>query len=204
MSSTKVILVAVCLLALFVAPAAALEEILPGQVLDEINLARTKPLKYVQFLSELRKQFDGNSYLVPGTGIAVETTEGIAALDEAIDFFADRKPLPPLAWSAELAASAADLVREQGKSGVIGHVGRRSGGLSARTKRHGMRQNSIGENIAYGPNSPRAMVIDLIIDDGVPNRGHRKNLFNPTFTKAGISCGVHPLYETMCAIDFSK
>ena len=202
--STKIILVAVCLLVTLVAPAAALEEILPEHVLDEINLARTEPQKYVEFLIELRKQFHDNTYLIPGTNVAVETNEGVAALDEAIDFFADRKPLPPLAWSAGLAASAAELVREQSRSGVTGHDGKQSAGLSARTKRHGIRQTSIGENIAYGPNSPRAMVIDLIIDDGVPNRGHRKNLFNPTFTKVGISCGFHPRYKTMCAIDFSK
>ena len=202
--SKKIILVAVCLLATLVAPAAALEEISPGHVLDEINLARTEPQKYVEFLSELRKQFRDKSYLIPGTDIVVETTEGVAAVDEAIDFFAGRKPLTPLVWSAGLAASASELIREQSKSGVTGHDGKQSGGLLARTKRQGIRQKSIGENIAYGPDSPRAMVIDLIVDDGVPNRGHRKNLFNPTFTKVGISCGFHSRYETMCAIDFSK
>ncbi|HBG20210.1 MAG TPA: CAP domain-containing protein [Desulfobulbaceae bacterium] len=202
--STKIILVVACLLTTLIAPAAAREEILPEHVLDEINLARTEPQKYVEFLIELRKQFQDNSYLIPGTDVVVETTEGVAAVDEAVAFLADRKPIPPLVWSAGLAASAAELVREQSKSGVTGHDGKRSGGLSARTKRHGIRQKSIGENIAYGPNSPRAIVIDLIIDDGVPNRGHRKNLFNPTFTKAGISCGFHPLYETICVIDFSR
>ena len=202
--STKIILMAFCLFATVVAPAAALEEILPEHVLAEINLARTEPQRYVEFLNEFRKQFHDNSYLIPGTDVIVETTEGVAAVDEAVAFLADRKPIPPLVWSAGLAASAAELVLEQSRSGATGHHGKRSGGLSARTKNHGMRQKTIGENIAYGPNSARAMVIDLIIDDGVPNRGHRKNLYNPIFKKVGISCGFHPRYETMCAIDFSQ
>ena len=66
-------------------------------------------------------------------------------------------------------------------------------------------QEKIGENIAYGQySSARGMVINLIIDDGVQNRGHRKNQFDPTFAKAGVSCGSHPRYETMCVIDFSS
>lgn len=196
---------AVSLFATFVAPAVALEEDFARQVLAEINLARTEPFTYAGFLREFRTQFQGNSYLIPGSDTAVQTSEGVAAVDEAIDFLAKRKPLPPLAWSAGLAAAAAEQVLEQGKSGATGHKTEGKGGIRGRVKRHGIAEKKIGENIAYEQDSSaRGMVIDLIIDDGVHNRGHRKNLFDPTFAKVGVSCGSHPIYETMCVIEFSS
>jgi uncharacterized protein YkwD len=185
--------------------AVALEKISAEQVLAEINLARTEPLKYAGFLREFRRQFsgDGNSYSVPGSNISIQTIEGIAAVDEAIDFLTRQKPLAPLIWSAKLAAAAGELVEEQGKSGATGHDAGPGGGLLQRSKKNGIGTTRIGENTAYGPDSPRGVVIELLIDDGVASRGHRKNQFDPAYKKAGVSCGPHPRYETMCVIDFS-
>jgi uncharacterized protein YkwD len=172
------------------------------EVLAEINLARTNPVGYAEFLKEFRGHFQGKSYQLPGMNTVVETNEGVAAVDEAIAFLAGRKALPPLKWSAGLAAAAAELAREQSRSGDTGHKGVQSGGIAARINRHGISGRVIGENIGYGPNSPRGMVMQLLIDDGVPNRGHRKNHFNAAYTQAGVSCGSHPQYQTMCVIDF--
>ncbi len=61
----------------------------------------------------------------------------------------------------------------------------------------------IGESIYYGPGSARFVVMELIIDDGVADRGHRKSLFNPAFRAAGVACGPHPRFRSMCAIDFA-
>jgi len=47
------------------------------------------------------------------------------------------------------------------------------------------------------------MVMQLIIDDGVKGRGHRKNIFAKGFATAGVACGTHPRFDTMCVIDFS-
>ncbi|MDK9707324.1 MAG: CAP domain-containing protein [Desulforhopalus sp.] len=193
----------VCLFIPWVTCAATLEPISAEQVLAEINLARTNPVKYAEFLRELRRQFQGDSYYIPGYSVAIRTIEGPAAVDEAIDFLTRQKPLPPLIWSAKLAAVAAELAQEQSKSGAVGHEGGSSGGLLKRIKRSGIREKRIGENVAYGAITPRGIVIDLLIDDGVPGRGHRKNQFDRNFAKAGVSCGIHPRYQTMCVIDFA-
>lgn len=198
----RVVFLAVSLWSVLVGLVYASPGISDRAVMEEMNLARTEPLIYAGYLREFRNNFEGKFYRLPGTVIVVETNEGVTAVDEAINFLVSQKPLPPLDWSQGLAAAAADLVEEQGKSGATGHNGLKSGGILARVKRHQIEGRMIGENIAYGPSSARGMVMQLLIDDGVPNRGHRKNQFNPNFERAGVFCGTHPRYETMCVIDF--
>ena len=197
-------LITISLFATFVTPAAALEEYSARQVLVEINLARTEPLKFAGFLRELRTRFQGKLFWMPGTTTFMETSEGVDAVDEAIRFLSRQKPLPPLAWSAGLAAAAAELTREQGESGATGHGGFWGSGMRKRIERHGRWQGRIAENIDYSPADPRNVVIQLLIDDGVSGRGHRKNQFSPAFGSAGVACGPHPRFGGMCVIDFSS
>ena len=44
----------------------------------------------------------------------------------------------------------------------------------------------------------------LLIDDGVEDRGHRKNILKTSFTHAGAAVGTHKKYKTMCCIDFAS
>lgn len=197
------IFVTVCLFAASLAPAAVPAENPAGQVLAEINLARSEPSKYVGFLREFGNHFKGMLYHIPGMDVPRETDEGVAAVDEAIKFLSHRQALPPLVWSTGLAAAAAELAREQGESDATGHIGARSGGMLKRIERHGKWKGRIGENIAYGPGDARMVVMQLLVDDGVPDRRHRKNLFDPDFGRAGVACGPHPSFERMCVIDFA-
>ncbi|OGR18305.1 MAG: serine protease [Desulfobacterales bacterium GWB2_56_26] len=203
----KFLIACIGLLACFCTPlisqAASPQEDLGEQVLEEINLARAEPLQYADYIREWRKRFKGKYYQLPGTSFLRQTREGIAAMNEAIEFLNQQKPLPPLNWSPGLAAAAAELIREQGKTGATGHEDRKGGGTTERIKRHGTWEGKVGENIAYVPNESRLLVMQLIVDDGVPDRGHRKNLFNSHFKEAGVACGPHTRFGTMCVADFS-
>jgi uncharacterized protein YkwD len=199
----RILYVTVYLLLVLAAPAAAMDPGLARQVLAEINLARTAPRSYSGFLREFRGLFHGTYYLLPGSTTRVLSTEGAKAVDEAVRFLSRQKPLPPLAWSDGLAAAAAELAEEQGSSGGTGHTGRQSHGMQERIERHGRWERNIAENIGYGPLDARNMVMQLIIDDGVPDRGHRKNTFNEAFDTAGVACGPHPRFGSMCVIDFA-
>lgn len=45
--------------------------------------------------------------------------------------------------------------------------------------------------------------MQMLIDDGVPNRGHRENLFNNDFRVCGVFSGDHKDFDTVTVIDYS-
>lgn len=171
-------------------------------VLAELNAARANPRAYAGHLRVYRSQFSGKYHIPPGTRIRYVTKEGPKAVDEAVRLLESQQPLPPLAWSDGLSRAAAELNREQARTGALGH-GSGKMEMRARAERVGRWQSTIGENISYGPDDARRVVMQLIVDDGVPDRGHRKNIFAPDFRVAGIACGPHPVFETSCVIDFA-
>ncbi len=177
---------------------------LESGVIAELNLARTQPRLYAGYVREYRRLYHGGYLVLPGSGVRIATSEGTGAVDEAIRFLMKQRALRPLQSSRGLAEAAADLVADQSGTGDTGHYGRTSGSMNRRIERYGQWQGGIGEVIGYGFREPRMVVIQLIVDDGVLGRGHRRNIFNPAFRRAGAACGDHPEYRTMCVVDFAE
>jgi hypothetical protein len=198
-----------CALAfLAVAPAAASSQDagtppIEARVLAWINWARANPADYAERLRQYRGYFRGRLVQAPGDEIGVMTREGPAAVDEAIAYVERQAPLPPLDWNDRLAAAAGGYVAETGPSGVVGHVGPSGRTLMRRIRDAGYAPSSAGEVIAYGPDTAEAVVRQLIIDDGVPGRGHRTAIFDASYRSAGAGCGPHRVYRTMCVVDFA-
>ncbi|HWW42727.1 CAP domain-containing protein [Pedobacter sp.] len=63
---------------------------------------------------------------------------------------------------------------------------------------------SMAENLAFGFSNGLANVCVLLIDKGVPDLGHRKNILNSTYglNIVGISIRQHPRYKYAAVIDF--
>lgn len=171
-------------------------------VLDEINVARTNPLKYAEFAKDLRNSMAGRMIKRPGKP-TILTQEGTAAVDEAIGFLRSVRLVTALSPSRGLSMAARDLVRDQGTKGTTGHEESNGSQMNQRADRYGEWTAVIAENISYGAETPREHVLSLIIDDGVHSRGHRKNIFTPTFSMIGIACGPHAKFSSMCVIDFA-
>lgn len=170
-------------------------------VIREMNLARQNPALYATYVQELRARMNGNSLVLPGN-TRIRTREGTRAVDEAIQFLQRAQPLPPLTVSAGMSKAAADHCADQA-SGGFGHEGRDRSHAGQRIARYGSFSGGWGENISYGKTSARDVVIALIIDDGLPGRKHRKNIFNSSFTVAGAAFGSHARFGTMCSMDFA-
>lgn len=171
-------------------------------IVAELNLARTQPSAYVEILKEYKSYIKGNYLEKPGE-ITIVLNEGAKAVDLAIAFLQKQKPIPPLSLSKGLSLAARDHAKDQGKTGQTGHAGSDKSTMGQRIERYGQWETTIGENIAYGGETARDVVIQLIVDDGVPSRGHRTNIFNASFLLVGIACGTHPGYRTVCVQDFA-
>ena len=179
--------------------ALAAETSLEAQVLAALNSARTDPQNYARGLQRYRTYFDGDLIRYPGQAADLQTEEGVAAVDEAIAFTGRQPALAPVDGAPLLAASAADLAADQA-SGGIGHSGSDGSSPADRARRHGG-GGYVAEVIAYGPVDAADVVRQLIIDDGVPDRGHRSILYSPELRFAGVACGHHPEYRVVCVID---
>jgi uncharacterized protein YkwD len=177
---------------------AALEQ----DVLDEINLARTDPGSYMTFLNEFKRRYAGKQIRLAGN-VVINTKEGVRAVDEAYQYLRDANAMPPLTWSKGMSQAAMDHVSEQGPTGATGHGSGDGRRPWDRINRYGEGQGMMAENIAYGKLTARMMVLGFIIDDGIPDRGHRKNIFNPGLRYAGVACGDHANFGIMCVIDFA-
>ena len=63
-----------------------------------------------------------------------------------------------------------------GPKGIVGHTGSDGSDPFTRMKRVGAFNMGGGENCSYGMQTGKDVVLQLLIDDGVESRGHRKNI----------------------------
>lgn len=173
---------------------------LAREILDEMNRLRTDPRAYVAVLEDYRAQFQGDQVIRPGR-VTIQTREGTAAVDEAIRFLRRQPAVAPLRSDALLELTARDHAADQGPTGFIGHYGSDGRDFTTRVARRGGDPYG-GENISYGYDTAREIVIQLLVDDNVRDRGHRVNLFRPGYVRAGVGCGPHAVFYYMCVIDY--
>lgn len=188
------------------ASAGAAETTLESRVLAAVNAARADPAAAAQSLGGLRRSYRSDFrydyYTLPGRAERMLTQEGVGAVNEAIGFLARQEREAPVEDGPLLARAAADHVAEQRASGRVGHADPDGEGPADRLRRHGG-GDEVAEVITYGAADAADVVRQLIVDDGVPERDHRAILFDPRLRYAGVSCGPHPVYRTMCVIDFA-
>lgn len=173
------------------------------EVVYEINLFRSNPAKYAtDYIAPLARYYEKKILHYPNDQ-PILTNEGVKALYECVKVLKKAQPLPIMQPSKGLSLAARDHQRDQQKSGKTGHTGSDRSGMKERIERYSVWQTRIAENIAYGNSSARQVLIFLLIDDGVKSRGHRNNLLHPAFKSVGVAFGQHPVYDTMCVMDFA-
>lgn len=173
-----------------------------NELLQEINLARTRPREYAAFLEQLRPGFRGKTFRLAG-GLEVASAEGAAALDEAISFLKAERPLPALGPSRGLTLGAGAHLTDQGARGLFGHKGTDGSLCDQRLARFGRASGSVGENLSYGKYTARRRVQTWLIDDGFALRGHRLSIFIQDYKLAGLACGDHAQRTAMCVVTFA-
>lgn len=175
---------------------------LEAAIVEEINRVRTDPSGYAALLEALLPEFEGTLRRTPN-GL-LQSFEGPASVREAVATLRATAPMPPLRLSAGLSAAARDLARDQSSTGGVGHEGSDGSNPETRISRYGRWGGALSENVSYSAfatATARDVVIQLLVDDGVPGRGHRRNILDPTMRLIGVACDRHARFAVVCVMD---
>jgi|GEM_PF-84592 len=105
--------------------------------------------------------------------------------------------LPLLRPEKDLYNVARSHAIQSGKSGYAGHKG-----FNKRYKSLLEKYRTVGENCDYGNHSPLQIVMLLLIDEGIPDLGHRTNMLDENFNSIGVSIKPHKKYDYNCVMSF--
>ncbi len=179
-------------------------KVVEQNLIVEHNRVRQNPQSYIPLLEARLANMNSQGNISNGCGrnCTLMTNEGKPAVEEAIRFLRNQAAVGALTPSVNAAQAAKAHAVDQ-SDGSIGHNGSDGSRPSDRLTRFGVTNVGTGENIAYGPSTAEDIMINLIVDDGVPDRGHRTNIFRPSWEKAGAGCGSHEVYRVVCVINYA-
>ena len=174
-------------------------------LIAEHNRVRQNPQSYIPLLEARLASMDARGNIPNGCGrnCTMLTNEGRPAVEEAIRYLRNQPPVGEVTLSSGISQAAQAHAADQ-RDGKMGHTGSDGSQPRDRVARFNVENAGVGENIAYGPSTAQAIMISLIVDDGVPSRGHRTNIFRESWAMAGAGCGPHATYRTVCVINYAN
>lgn len=186
---------------------AAAESYRPNQiendVLAEINGLRQNPAAYVTFLETLKNGIENNVIVLPG-GLRLRLNEGVRAFDDAISELKKTAKLKPFGFSPGLSKVALMQMSDLKGNIRLGHYGSDGSDLEMRLLRVGVPGKEQAENISYNSISAKQIVLNMILDENVAGRPHRKNLLSTRFDQIGISYGTNNQQVGICVLVFNN
>ncbi|MEL6939212.1 MAG: CAP domain-containing protein [Cyanobacteria bacterium J06598_1] len=161
----------------------------------EHNRVRQSPQSYIPLLEAYLASMTEEGYILHGCGqnCLLTTQEGRSAVEEAIAFLQQQPAVGPILASPPVARAAKAHAQDQ-QTGQTGHTSSDGTSFLQRLSQFGVHGGGIGENISYGAADAEDVMMKLLIDDGVPSRGHRVNIFAASWEKVGVGCGTHATY----------
>ena len=138
------------------------------------NLARLNGTKFCKlYVDPLLKSDPNNSYI-----------------KSLVDDLNKNKKLDILYPNDILKKAANYHAKDLGESGSFQHESTDGTSFAKRMMRFGFNKPS-GENLYAGIESPLGVVLVLLIDDGIPGVGHRKNILDKNFNSLSVSRQKH-------------
>ncbi len=172
------------------------------EILDEVNSARKHSTWYAEKLRHRKTHMKGKvAYLA--NRLPFQTSEGISAINEAIEVLEMMKAVEVLAYSDDLAKAASAQLADLKENPDLGHTGKDGSSLSMRFKKFGI-EGKAGENITYRDLTPTQVTISMLVDDGVASRQHRKNVLNPDYRYLGADCAAAKDSRYVCVVIFAS
>jgi hypothetical protein len=181
------------------APLSKLEK----EIIYEINKVRSNPNRYAnEHLKPLLKSFDGFLMRLPDEDLPLFTEEGVLAVEDCIEYLKKCESLPMLSFDGGLFTAAQKHAKDMGERGLSGPGG--TDGTSATDRLKAVCNfGKAFECMDFGFNNAQDIVVQLLIDDGVPTRGHRRNVMDPRYRLIGIKFYRHELWDWVTVINFA-
>jgi uncharacterized protein YkwD len=175
------------------------------ELFNKINQVRQHPESLIPILEDRNSYFKGKVYYPPETpDLGQSTIEGPAGCREAIRFLKNQGGVEPLEFSFGLSKSAILHASDMNSSGLQGHKGSDGSGFQARVEHYGKWHGKIAENLKFGFKSALGILIELVIDDGVPARNNRNCIFGVDFRFIGLAHRDHPQWDCCTVIVFAE
>ena len=127
-----------------------------------------------------------------------ENEEEVKAIKSLILKLNTLSPLSILLPSNGIYVAAKKHAIDQIPTGEIDHIGTDGSRPWDRIKKTAPSMKESSENIACGEDNARAIVIQLLIDSGIPGYGHRENLLNPHWTHCACYHVGHIAKDLSC------
>jgi uncharacterized protein YkwD len=143
-------------------------------MLREINMLRANPPAYIKYVNEYVADQKANN------GFPVDQ----AVVDELNDELRKLGPLSQLQAKECVYIAAKKHGQDIIKMGRTDHIGSDGKWPWDRVRRECPDLQDGNENLVGGPDNVRESVVILLIDEGIPNRGHRKTLLRPDWVYA--------------------
>jgi len=190
-------------------------ERLSHEILEALAAVRADPAGCAERIKQRLDCYAGKNYTPKATKAGQSpplkvTKEGAAAVHDALEYLLTQEPLPGFSTVQVqgLVLSAGDHCADIGQVGVASHTGSDGSACGERQQRYGQWTGACGECLWYGRAEPwvtgQSVVDDLIVDDGVPDRGHRLAVFDTRYNMAGVAVGMHNTFGQMAAIEFAN
>jgi len=127
------------------------------------------------------------------------SSDNLNSLKNDLSITRDLEPFQP---SKGLCKAAEYHAKDMGSNGNTGHISNDGTTFGDRIRKFG-KGGYLAENCSYGFSDALAIVLQLLIDEGVPSLGHRKNILSTNYQYVGISIQPHAAYGSNCVQDFS-
>lgn len=129
---------------------------------------------------------------------AIKKTKYLESLIKELN---EMKALTPIKPQFDLYEVAKKHATEMGNQGKTGHVSLSGENYESRASDLSKRYEKVMENCQYGYNDGLSIVIDLLIDEEIPDVSHRKSLLNPEVKYIGAAIRKHKVYRYNCVIE---
>ena len=140
-------------------------------MIDEINLIRSNPSGYIPYVQEYISHLQRNGSF----GNSIQTARDLIVELQKTPALSTLKP------SECVYNAARKHGADEKRLGRSDHMGSDGSWPWDRVLRECPSLQDGNENLVGGPADIRRAVMLLLVDDGIPNRGHRKTLLNPSW-----------------------